>query len=68
MNQMYNLFRKVQGYRGKYKKIYSTNDWDKLNKRIDQELFQNGTRPEDVLVRRAGVENDILGDDSYGWD
>lgn len=68
MKMMYNIFRRVPGHRGKFRKINSTNSWEEMNKIIDQELFMNGTKPEDVIVRRAGFEPDKLGEDVYGWD
>lgn len=65
---LYNVFRRVPGHRGKFRKIYSTDDWDKMNKYIDDELFMKGTKPEDIIVRRASFEPDKIGEDMYGWD
>lgn len=68
IKMLYNVYRRVEGHRGKFRKIYSTDDWEDMNKHIDMELFQHGTKPEDILVRRAGFEPDKIQGDLYGCD
>lgn len=57
---MYNLYRRAEPYRFQYKKIYSNESLDMVNKEIDK-LLSIGVNANDLIVRKGLMETEIIG-------